>query len=359
MHKQTIWLFSAYRSDSHAAWADWLVNSQVQVSWRRLELPGRHFRWRIRGNPLSWLDELPEQAPDRILATSMVDLATLKGLRSGLAHAPADYYFHENQFAYPVSDRQVGSIEPQMVQIYGALAADRLVFNSAFNRDSFLRGVDALLHRMPDAAPKNLGERLGRKSLVCSVPVEPMAPAARKDERLILWNHRWEYDKAPDMFVSALLQLAEEGVEFRLALLGPRPRRTPVSLQRLREVLADRIVVDGRVDREQYRCWLGRAGIAVSTALHEFQGLAMLEAAGAGVRPLVPDGLCYPEQYPAAYRYPPHNVSALADRLRHWLNDGLPPPVDVSAWYACRLHADWHALLTVPQLRPSAGSGRS
>ena len=133
----SIWLLSAYRSDSHAAWADWLVENFTEIHWHKLELPGRHFRWRIRGNPLSWLDKLPSEIPDLILATSMVDLATLKGLHPHLANIPCIYYFHENQFAYPTSDKQHDSVDPQMVQLYGALCANKLLFNSAYNRDSF------------------------------------------------------------------------------------------------------------------------------------------------------------------------------------------------------------------------------
>lgn len=40
-----------------------------------------------------------------------------------------------------------------MVQIYGGLAADKLLFNSAFDRDSYLQGVGQLLEQMPDAVP--------------------------------------------------------------------------------------------------------------------------------------------------------------------------------------------------------------
>ena len=76
---KTIWLLSAYKSASHASWANWLVQTFNHVNWEILELPGRHFRWRIRGNPLSWLHKLPDSKPDLVLATSMVDLATLKG----------------------------------------------------------------------------------------------------------------------------------------------------------------------------------------------------------------------------------------------------------------------------------------
>jgi len=343
--KKYIWLLSAYRADSHAAWADWLINNHPSIEWQRLELPGRHFRWRIRGNPLSWLDSLPKQTPDLIVATSMVDLATLKGLHPRLASVPTYYYFHENQFAYPVSEHQARSIEPQMVQLYGALAADRLLFNSAFNRDSFLEGVEILLNKMPDEKPDELRQRLEKKSSIYPVPVNPVAADEEKDLKLILWNHRWEYDKAPELFVEAMIELAEQGSEFKLALLGARGTQTHPALIRLREQLANRIIVDEKADDNQYRQWLGKAGIVVSTSLHEFQGLSVLEAVSAKARPLVPDALCYAEQYPDEYRYPAGDTTALVGKLGHWLNGGLPEPVDVSDWYHDNLSEDWRLLL--------------
>ena len=347
------WLLSAYRADSHAAWADWLLASQPQFNWQRLELPGRHFAWRIRGNPLSWLDALPLEQPDLIVATSMVDLATLKGLHPRLAGVPTLYYFHENQFAYPLSHRQNHWLEPQMVQLYGGLAADRLLFNSAFNRDSYLQGIAGLLAQMPDAVPDGVVQRLVQKSVLCPVPIEPVPAAQQRDSQLVLWNHRWEHDKCPELFAEAMVALAEEGVELRLALLGKRPRRTPPALARLREALPLRIVADGQLPAAEYRGQLGQAAIAVSTARHEFQGLAMLEAASAGAIPLVPDALCYAEQYPSTCRYPQDDVAALVARLRLWLTGGLPPPVDVTPWYSASLAAVWAGLLAAA---PGAGA---
>ena len=291
------------------------------------------------------MDHLPSGSPDLIMATSMVDLATLKGLCPRLARVPAIYFFHENQFAYPCSPGQVASVEPQMVQLYGALAAQRIVFNSRFNRDSFLDGVDALMRKMPDGVPEGLRERLSAKAGICPVPIIPVAADPETSGRLILWNHRWEYDKAPDLFADAVLAAAARGAEFDLALLGARPERPPEALARLRRDLGERIVADGRVDRDTYQRLLGRASIVVSTAIHEFQGLAMLEAVSAGARPLVPDALCYPEQYPEQYRYPPGDMVALANRLQAWLSDGLPAAVDVSAWYASSLDEMWRRCL--------------
>lgn len=338
-------LLSAYHADSHAAWVDWLLNHIEGVEWIVRKLPGRHFAWRIRGNPLNWLDKLPDEPPDLILATSMVDLATLKGLHPQLAGVPAWYYFHENQFAYPVSKQQIRSIEPCIVQLYGALAADRLIFNSEFNRRSFLAGIEPFLAQMPDLVPADLPERLAARSDVLPVPVEPIPAGRQRDWKLIVWNHRWEYDKRPELFAEAVCRLADSGVAFRLALLGKRARKPPPALRRIREQLSDRIVADGRVDRARYVELLGCAAIVVSTAAHEFQGISMLEAASAGARPLVPDALCYPEQFSPAYRYRAGDSGALACRLEAWLGGALPPPAAIDEWLAPAVRRRWQTLL--------------
>ncbi|WP_018948894.1 DUF3524 domain-containing protein [Thioalkalivibrio sp. ALMg11] len=345
-HRKRILLLSAYRADSHAAWADWLTTAFDAFDWKLLELPGRHFRWRIRGNPISWLDHLEGVEADAVIATSMVDLATLRGLQPHLAALPTLYYVHENQFAYPLGRQQVDSVDPQMVQIYAALAADRIAFNSAFNRDSFLDGMESLLGRMPDAVPAGLRARIQDRSEILPVPIQPPpAAGAARDPSLILWSHRWEYDKAPEIFAQAMQRLAATGADFRLALLGARPAQTPEPLQRLRETLGDRIIADGKLPRSAYDALLGRAGIVVSTALHEFQGLAILEATAAGATPLVPDALAYREQYPDACRYPQGDVDTLTERLRVWLQHGAPPAPDVRAWTPERLEPDWQGML--------------
>ncbi len=341
-----ILLLSAYRSDSHAAWVDWLVTHIQGIDWTVRELPGRHFAWRIRGNPLSWLDDMPAEPPDRVLATSMVDLATLRGLHPQLADAPTIYYFHENQLAYPVSRNQVRTIEHAIVQIYGALAADELLFNSDYNRRTFLEGAGHFADKMPDRAPRDLADRLAPKCRVLPVPVEPVPPSENRDRRLIVWNHRWEYDKRPELFAEAVCRLANEGVDFRLALLGKRPRNTPAALARIRTQLGDRIVADGLLPREDYRALLGRAGIVVSTAAHEFQGLSMLEAVSAGAIPLVPDALCYPEQYPRRFRYPAGDIDQLVARLDDVLCGEAPGAPDVSGWLGPQLGRAWRELVS-------------
>ena len=65
---------------------------------------------------------------------------------------------------------------------------------------------------------------------------------------------------------------------------------------------------------EAYSRLLASADVAVSTAMNEFFGLAMIEACYAGCTPLVPSRLAYPELYPAEYRY--GSADELTARLR-------------------------------------------
>jgi len=341
---KTIWLLSAYRSASHAAWANWLVETFDEFNWQVLELPGRHFRWRIRGNPLSWLNKLPESKPDLILATSMVDLATLKGLHPQLANAACIYYFHENQFAYPTSKKQHESVDPQMVQLYGALAADKIFFNSTYNRDSFLDGVDRLLNMLPDEVPDNITQGLKNKTALLPVPVSKIEPADQKNPKLIVWNHRWEYDKAPEVFVEALHKLDKMNIDFQLALLGERPANKTTDLLHIEKYFSDKIIINEKVTKQDYQKYLSLSSIVVSTAIHEFQGLAMLEAVSAGAVPVVPDDLCYTEQYPAEFQYEANNSDALADVLFRFLKS-LPSSPDVSFWYDAALKQQWYRAL--------------
>ena len=347
-----VWLLSAYRSESHASWVNWLSNQQdCPVRLRIFELPGRYFRWRIRGNPLSWMaefrDALQQEQPHHILATSMVDIATIKGLHPELADIPVTLYFHENQFAYPVGDRQHSSIDPQMVQLYGALSSERCLFNSRFNLESMLEGVTELLRKLPDAIPDHVVDELRAKSSVLPVAVETVntdtIPAQTGTMPMILWNHRWEYDKRPDRFEAVLDTLANRGVDFQLALLGPRPEKVPGELSAIREKHAARIVADGMVPRAEYETLLKRARVVISTADHEFQGLSMIEAVSAGATPVVPDALCYREQYPGRFRYTPGNIEEAADRVSDALQHSSP--VDISRWTASHTGELWRNLM--------------
>ncbi|WP_375177759.1 tRNA-queuosine alpha-mannosyltransferase domain-containing protein [Marinobacter mobilis] len=352
-----ILLLSGYDVGSHRRWREQLVASQPEFDWQVLSLPPRHFRWRIRGNALSWLDEpLLRDHWDLLVVTSMVDLATLKGFQPQLAAVPTLLYMHENQFAYPVSAQQHSSIDPQLVNLYSAIAANRVAFNSEWNRRSFLDSVAALLNKLPDAMPVDLVERLRAKSRVLPVPIDDSlfvdrtTPLNRQQPHL-LWNHRWEYDKGPDRLFNLLEQLVRLKQPFRLSVVGEQFRARPASFDAVQDAFSEQIEHWGYLDSvADYHRLLASADVVVSTAVHDFQGLAMLEAMASGCLALAPERLAYPEYVPPAQCYPDLEADpetearAAAEALVAMLraNEQPEPP---EAWRLSQLGPQYRELL--------------
>lgn len=351
-----ILVLSGYDAASHRRWRGQLEALCPEYDWHHLALPARFFRWRIRGNPLSWYHEpLLQQRWDLVIATSMVDLATLRGLHRHLAVTPCLLYMHENQFAYPVSSGQNASVDPLMVNLYSALTADALVFNSAWNRDSFLAGVAAFLDRLPDRVPGGLVEQLRDRARVLPVPIEDRLfcdrPAlTNPDCPHLLWNHRWEYDKGPERLHRFLQVLRRRSIPFRLSVVGERFRQYPKAFDQMQSEFDDTIDRWGYLDnRASYDRLLSEADVVMSTALHDFQGLAMLEAMASGCVPLAPDRLAYREYVPESCRYPSHDqdpereAEAAADQLVSLLAN-RPSACAPDAWRATRLAEHYRTL---------------
>ncbi|WP_250658553.1 tRNA-queuosine alpha-mannosyltransferase domain-containing protein [Alkalimarinus coralli] len=310
-------LLSGYDAGSHRYWRKGLEHYLNEYEWTVLTLPARFFSWRIRGNPISFLERYSAELSveyDFVIATSMVDLATLKGIIPSLSRTPSLVYFHENQFEYPKTINQQASIEPQMVNLYSAMAADAIVFNSEFNRRSFFDGCDRLMAKLPDHVITNLSEQLSNKSLVIPVPVDEglFNLPDRRDYNAtepvkLLWNHRWEYDKGPDRLLLLLLELQRRNVTFELNVVGEAFRNIPDEFKQIEHLFSGCINTFGYVDNvEEYRTLLAACDVVISTAIHEFQGIAVLEAVSAGCLPLVPDRLSYQALIPGEYRYSSH-----------------------------------------------------
>jgi glycosyltransferase involved in cell wall biosynthesis len=318
-------LLSAYDAASHKYWRETLCREISDWDWQVLTLPPRHFSWRIRSNALTWWGEqgeLLQQNYDVVLATSMVDLATLRGLVPSLSRVPTVLYFHENQFEYPAGQSQHGLLEAQMVTLYSALAADRLVFNSAYNQDSFLAGCKQMLQRFPDGVPAATGELLQEKTEVLPVPITAPIPGdkQRSGSKLqLVWNHRWEYDKGPAELLALATALVDSALEFDLHVVGQQFRKQPAEFDQLQQLLqsAGSLGHWGYLESSTaYQQLLASCDVVVSTALHDFQGLAVLEACAAGCKPLVPARLVYPEWFGAAncYQNIDHAVASLCSK---------------------------------------------
>lgn len=333
-------LLSAYDAQSHMHWREQLLTYFSDWTWQQLVLPPRYFSWRQRGNSLTWAfkeREVLEQNYDMLLVTSMVDLSALRGFVPTLAKLPTVVYFHENQFAYPGSAQQQSPVEPQLTSIYSALCANAVVFNSEFNRQTFLAGARQLLKKLPDQMPTGLVDKLKNLSCVIPVPVfvpqvlavntpkamtetiketisetmtagDTACPVAYDPDRYhIVWNHRWEYDKGPEQLLACIRECIKQWGSRSgcigkpcFHIVGQAFRRQPKEFNIIKGVLSQAGML-GRwgflENKGEYWDLLQASDAVLSTALHDFQGLSVLEATAMGCDALVPRRLVYPEWF--------------------------------------------------------------
>jgi len=314
--KKRLLLLSAYDAKSHQHWRHLLQNTLDQYDWTQIALPDRHFSWRVRGNSLTYATQyhdLLSKHYDALIVTSMVDLSALRGFVPSLAKIPTLNYFHENQFDYPASVQRefdANRLNAQLTSIYSLICADTLLFNSQYNQDTFFSGANALLKKMPDGVNKRLLDDIQAKSKVLAVPIHDhyWSKAQNRPTRdnhpiEIVWNHRWEYDKQPQVLFDALILLQQAGVPFKLHLLGQSFRKIPECFAKAKAQLAEHIATWGYQPNEKYQQILHSADIVVSTAIHDFQGLSMLEAIAAGCFAIAPNRVAYPEYIPAQDLY--------------------------------------------------------
>nr|XP_055071772.1 glycosyltransferase-like domain-containing protein 1 isoform X2 [Misgurnus anguillicaudatus] len=249
-----------------------------------------------------------------------------------------------------------------------SLVADVVVFNSSFNMESFLSSISTFMKTMPDHRPKDLDRLIRPKCHVLHFPIrfpevtrflpahkclrhlgrqdihnpavqhtdhtsvasfsditkdtespegkvheegpQTVSVVSGDDDRdklrplHIVWPHRWEHDKDPQLFFQTLLKLKERQLSFEVSVLGETFTDVPDIFAEAKEQLVDHIQYWGFMpSKEDYLKVLCQADVVVSTAKHEFFGVAMLEAVHCGCYPLCPNALVYPEIFPVTYLY--------------------------------------------------------
>ncbi|MAT05608.1 MAG: glycosyl transferase family 1 [Acidimicrobiaceae bacterium] len=304
--KRRVALVEPYLGGSHRAWAEGYAERSAH-DVELFGLPAIHWKWRMQGGHVTLAAQVAaaaERAPfDAVLTTSMCNVAGLLGLcRRALGEVPVVLYMHENQLTFPLSEHDRIDLTYPMINWTSMVAADRVVFNSAYHRDEWFAALPALLAGFPDEKHGRFVDAVRATSSVLPVGVDLAAlgaePHVRRERPLVLWNQRWEYDKGPATFARAVTSLLDDGVEFDVALAGEQFAAEPPEFAVLRDRLGERLVHDGWAEPDDYRSLLRRADVVVSTAHHEFYGVAVVEAIAAGAFPVLPNRLVYPERIP-------------------------------------------------------------
>ncbi len=304
-------LLEPFFSGSHRQWAEGLQqNSRHQ--YFLLSLKGRHWKWRMYGGAVSLARQFLDShfEPDLILSTDMLDLATFLALtRKKTQNLPVSLYLHENQITYPWSPSDA-DVRLQRDNHYGflnytaALAADAVFFNSQYHQKSFLKALPPFLKQFPDNRELQNIEGIRKKSRVLPLGLnlkrfDSFKIQSTSEAPILLWSHRWEYDKNPEAFFKALFQLKEEGVAFNLVVLGESFQKMPPIFKEAKSKLSDRILQFGAVKNfEQYARWLWQADIFPVCSTQDFFGGSVVEAIYCNCFPLLPKRLTYPEHIP-------------------------------------------------------------
>lgn len=260
-----------------------------------------------------------------IFTSSVLPLAELLGMRPDLQKCKKIVYFHENQLVYPVQEiKKERDCQYGYNQITTCLAADEIIFNSYFNMTSFLDNIQSFMNIQSDFKVKNLKEKISVKSTVLYFPIQfeylPQREISDQNGKSkvlsIVWPHRWEHDKNPQLLTNVLQELNKRQVDFKVSILGQNSQVIPDCFVTLKDEFGTKLENFGYLSKDEYFKTLLNSDVVLSTAGHEFYGVAMLEAVFCGNVPLAPNKLVYPEIYPKENLY--NTPNQLLKILYNW-----------------------------------------
>lgn len=298
-------LIDSFYDESHQFWAKGLQkhsNHEIEI----FSNEPFHWKWQMVGGTMNIAQKIGKRIEDfdALLVTDMVDLPCLIGYLKEYKIPPTIVYFHENQITYPWSPNDE-DLKHRRDHHYGfmnyrsAYIADNVVFNSEYHLSSFLNALPEFLSQFPTSGFKMNSQCIDKKSVVLPIGIEMEHYRTcnfSEEKPIFLWNHRWEYDKGPNLFFSTLMELNKKGIEFDLIVLGKSHRKTPKVFEEVAYRLKERIIHWGYVkESSDYYRLLQIANIALITSQQDFFGISVVEAISAGCYPLLPKRLAYRE----------------------------------------------------------------
>ena len=304
-------LIEPFFTGSHKQWALGYKNySKYNVDI--IYLKGIYWKWRMHGGALTlskmFNKHIKENGkPDLILVTDMLNLPVFTSF-ADVKDIPIITFFHENQITYPWSTQDRDK-EKNRDHHYGfinyttALRSDLLMFNSQFHKNSFIKELKKFLKQFPDHNDLDNVDIIENKSIVPYLGLDLKKFDEYKNNNqnkipIILWNHRWEYDKNPDDFFNCLKKLKKEKIKFKLIVLGEEFQTEMKTFTHARNYFSNEIIHFGYCKSfSEYATLLNKADIIPVTTNQEFFGVSVIEAIYCDVYPLLPKRLTYPELF--------------------------------------------------------------
>ncbi len=296
-----------YYSGSHKQWID-SYKKYSKHNIDLLTLPGRYWKWRMHGGAITIANQFMKNNIyyDLIVSSDMLNLPVFISLcNQKLRDTKIITYFHENQMSYPKSindqDKELKrDLNYSFINYSTALSSYANLFNSNYHLNNYFEELVKYLNKMPDFTNKKTINEIKNKSYVlhlgCDLSKFDSINNHNNKYPSILWNHRWEYDKNPELFFKTLYKLKDKGIKFSLIVLGEKFKVYPKIFNEAKEKLQKEILHFGYCESfKEYSKWLFKSDIIPITSYQDFFGISIVESVYCNTIPLLPDRLSYPE----------------------------------------------------------------
>ena len=350
-------IIESFNGGSHKSWIEGLMKNSTH-NIISISLEGKYWKWRMRGGAISLAEKFLRSnfRPDLFLLSDMVDATIFKSL---IGHeffdTPLAMYFHENQLSYPWNYNEKFNENKKMhygfINFSSALISDHVFFNSIFHMNSFLNDANQFLKQFPDHNELQSIEKIKAKSSTLPLGIDLKRFDKHKiNEKgklpLILWNHRWDYDKDPSTFFEVMQKLKNEKEKFELVILGQNIKTMPEIFRVANEKLKENIRYIGYCKTlSEYSKWLYFSDILPITNIQDFFGISIVEAVYCGTYPLLPERLTYPDlfNYKKNSKLFYNNKNDLFYKLKHCINN--VDQIRLSSYSSLVKRYDWSEMI--------------
>ena len=296
-----------YYGGSHKAYLDgWKKRSKHDIEI--INFPAYKWKWRMRHSSLSAALKTKEilqknKKWDLLFSSDMLNLPEYLGLvPAQITSLPKINYFHENQLTYPNTQTEKRDMHFAYSNFLTAAAADRNWFNTAWHRDTFFKAMYNFLHKMPDFQHTEMLTKIATKceifpQAICQPEKKRITVKNDNSNTLhITWAARWEHDKNPEDLYRFLQLLSKQEKNFSLSIIGESFSNYPQIFKQIKKEFSQHIHNWGyQSTKANYEKCLQNTDIIISTAIHEFFGISIIEGCACGAIPLAPNRLAYPE----------------------------------------------------------------